>query len=49
MGFRVADLKTLNEWAGKFGAQVTTGSEFASFRTFDPEDNCVEIYCRAHT
>jgi catechol 2,3-dioxygenase-like lactoylglutathione lyase family enzyme len=47
LGFRVRDMKTLNEWAGKFGAQITTGSEFASFRTFDPEDNCVEIYCKA--
>jgi hypothetical protein len=40
-------MKVLNEWAAKFGAQIATGSEFASFRTFDPEDNCLEIYCRA--
>ncbi|HZP93918.1 MAG TPA: VOC family protein [Burkholderiales bacterium] len=47
IGFRVADMNSLNQWARKFGAQVMTGSEFASFRTFDPEDNCVEIYCKA--
>jgi catechol 2,3-dioxygenase-like lactoylglutathione lyase family enzyme len=47
VGFRVPDLKTLNEWARKFDAQVTAGGEFASFRTFDPEENCVEIYCKA--
>ena len=39
----------LTEWANKFGAPVTTGGEFASFRTFDPEDNCVEIYCKANS
>jgi catechol 2,3-dioxygenase-like lactoylglutathione lyase family enzyme len=47
VGFRVENMKALNEWAGRFGAQVTSGAEFASFRTFDPEDNCVEIYCKA--
>ncbi len=47
VGFRVANVKTLNKWAMRLGAEVTAGNEFASFRTFDPEDNCVEIYCKA--
>ena len=49
VGFRVENMKVLIEWAAKFSAQIATGSEFASFRTFDPEDNCLEIYCRADT
>ncbi len=47
IGFRVPSMEMLTEWANKFGAPVTAGGEFASFRTFDPEDNCVEIYCKA--
>ena len=47
IGFRVASMAALTEWARKFGAQLTTGGEFASFRTLDPEGNCVEIYCKA--
>jgi hypothetical protein len=47
MGFRVASVRVLKEWADRFGAPVTTGSEFSSFRTLDPEKNCLEIYCKA--
>jgi catechol 2,3-dioxygenase-like lactoylglutathione lyase family enzyme len=47
MGFRVPSNQVLNEWAGKFGEQVKKGEEFNSFKTFDPEDNCLEIYCKA--
>lgn len=46
LGLRVPSTEALAEWAGKFGASITTGSEFASFRIFDPENNCLEIYCR---
>ena len=47
MGFRVPTNQILNEWAGKFGQLVKKGEEFNAFRTFDPEDNCLEIYCKA--
>jgi len=47
IGLRVPSMAALNEWANKFGAQITTGSEFASFRTSDPEGNCLELYCKA--
>lgn len=47
VGFRVPSMAVLTEWAEKFGAQVSTGSEFASFRALDPEGNCIELYCRA--
>jgi len=47
MGFRVPSNQILNEWAGKFGQLVKKGEEFNAFRTFDPEDNCLEIYCKA--
>jgi catechol 2,3-dioxygenase-like lactoylglutathione lyase family enzyme len=49
IGFRVRAMKVLNEWAGKFGKPVRKGEEFNSFQIFDPEDNCVEVYCRADT
>lgn len=47
VGFRVPSMAMLTEWATKFGALVTAGGEFASFRTLDPEENCLEIYCKA--
>ena len=47
IGFRVPSMASLTEWASKFGAQITTGKEFASFRTSDPDGNCLEIYCKA--
>lgn len=47
VGFRVPSNRVLGDWAGKFGATINKGSEFNAFRTFDPEGNCVEIYCRA--
>jgi len=49
IGFRVPSMATLTEWASKLGAQVTTGKEFASFRTSDPDGNCLEIYCKANS
>jgi catechol-2,3-dioxygenase len=47
IGMRVPSMAALTEWAGKFGADITTGSEFASFRTHDPEGNCIELYTKA--
>ena len=47
VGFRVQSKAALAQWAQKFGAEITNGAEFCSLRTFDPEGNCVEIYCRA--
>jgi catechol 2,3-dioxygenase-like lactoylglutathione lyase family enzyme len=47
IGFSVQRMQVLNEWAGKFGKAIKKGEEFNSFQIFDPEDNCVEIYCRA--
>jgi hypothetical protein len=40
-------MQVLNDWAGKFGKPIKKGEEFNSFQTFDPEDNCLEIYCKA--
>jgi catechol-2,3-dioxygenase len=47
VGFRVPSQSALEQWASRLGAKVTSGAEFNSFRTFDPEGNCVEIYCKA--
>lgn len=47
LGLRVPSMRALTEWAKQFSAEVNNGSEFDSFRTFDPEGNCVELYCRA--
>lgn len=47
VGFRVPSMQVLNEWAGKLGKPVKKGEEFNSFQTFDPEGNCLEIYCKA--
>jgi catechol-2,3-dioxygenase len=47
IGMRVPSMSALAEWAGKFGEPVTNGSEFASFRTSDPDGNCIELYCKA--
>jgi catechol 2,3-dioxygenase-like lactoylglutathione lyase family enzyme len=46
-GFRVSSLQALNEWASKFGQPIKKGEEFNAIRIFDPEDNCLEIYCKA--
>ena len=46
VGMRVPSTSVLEQWANKFGAQATTGTEFTSFRTADPEGNCIEIYCK---
>ena len=46
MGFRVPSNQVLNEWAEKFGKPVKKGEEFNAFQTVDPEDNCLEIYCK---
>ena len=48
IGMRVPSMAVLTEWANKLGAQVTTGVEFASFRTADPDGNCIELYCKAN-
>ena len=46
IGLRVPSTAMLNDWAAKFGEQITNGAEFASFRTTDPEGNCIELYCK---
>ena len=47
IGLRVPSREILDQWAGKLGAQVTLGKEFDSFRTSDPDGNCIELYCKA--
>jgi catechol-2,3-dioxygenase len=47
IGMRMPSRAALAEWAGKFGQEVTIGKEFASFRTSDPDGNCIELYCKA--
>jgi len=47
IGLRVPSTAVLNEWAAKFAADITNGAEFTSFRTTDPEGNCIELYCKA--
>jgi len=49
VGFRVPSKAVLAQWAQKLGAEIANGAEFCTFRTVDPEGNCVEIYCRADT
>ncbi len=46
IGMRVPSRALLMEWAGKFGAQPTAGTEFTTFRTLDPDGNCIELYCK---
>lgn len=46
LGFQVPSNKILNEWAGKFSQPIKKGEEFNAFRTLDPEENCLELYCR---
>ena len=49
LGFQVPNNQKLADWASKFGATVKRGAEFNAFRTFDPEENCLEIYCKAES
>jgi catechol 2,3-dioxygenase-like lactoylglutathione lyase family enzyme len=44
IGMRVPSMRVLSEWAEKFNATIKAGPEFSSFRTADPEGNCVELY-----
>ena len=44
-GLRLSTNRELSEWAGKFDAKITAGQEYNAFRTFDPEGNCIELYC----
>ena len=44
VGFRVPSIAELNDWAKKFGAEPKAGAEFTTFRTPDPEGNCLELY-----
>jgi catechol 2,3-dioxygenase-like lactoylglutathione lyase family enzyme len=46
IGFRVPSVAALKGWAEKFGAQPAQGAEFLSFRTADPDGNCLELYCK---
>jgi len=47
LGVQVPSMGALTEWAQKFNAQVSTGGEFNAIRVFDPEGNCIELYCKA--
>ncbi len=47
LGLRVPSMAALTDWAHKFGTEPTLGEEFNTFRTFDPEGNCIEVYCKA--
>jgi catechol-2,3-dioxygenase len=44
-GLRLGSNEELAQWARKFDAKVTQGPEYNAFRAFDPEGNCVELYC----
>lgn len=44
IGLRVPSRSVLAQWAQRFGAEVMVGAEFAAFKAFDPEGNCVELY-----
>ena len=46
IGLRLPSRAALDQWAGQFGLQITIGKEFASFRTADPDGNCIELYCK---
>ncbi|MSQ60409.1 MAG: VOC family protein [Betaproteobacteria bacterium] len=46
-GLKLSSMAELNEWASKFNVKITIGGEYNAFRTFDPEGNCVELYCKA--
>ncbi len=46
IGLRVPSMAALKQWASKLGTQPTPGAEFTSFRTSDPEGNCIEVYCK---
>ena len=47
IGLRGPTRADLARWAGHFGKEVTVGAEFAAFKVFDPEGNCVELYSPA--
>lgn len=44
MGFHVPSIDSLNTWAKKFDAKTMIGAEFTTFKTSDPEGNCIEFY-----
>jgi len=46
IGLRVPSMAALKQWAAKLDKQPTPGAEFTSFRTSDPEGNCIEVYCK---
>ena len=46
IGLRVPSMAALKQWASKLGTQPMPGAEFTSFRTSDPEGNCIEVYCK---
>jgi catechol-2,3-dioxygenase len=45
LGLHVASQAALADWAARFHTHIETGAEFATFKVFDPEGNCVELYC----
>ena len=46
LGLQVPSNEKLADRANKFGATVKQGDEFNAFRTFDPKENCLELYCK---
>ena len=44
IGFRAQSIDALKDWAKKFDTEVSIGPEFTTFRTPDPEGNCLEFY-----
>jgi len=46
IGFRVPSVAELRDLAARFGKEPTRGVEFLSFRTSDPDGNCIELYCK---
>jgi catechol-2,3-dioxygenase len=47
LGLRVPSQIELSRWADQLGSAITPGKEFDTLRTFDPEGNCLELYCNA--
>jgi transposase len=46
LGLRVPSMSELSRWAGELGGEITTGTEFASFRTFDPKATALSSTAR---
>jgi hypothetical protein len=47
LGLRMPSMQALKQQCERFGTTVSPGPEFSSFRLFDPEGNCIEVYARS--